>query len=398
MNVPKLRFRGFDSEWDTIDLKNIFNYFSTNSLSREQLSDNGNIKNIHYGDIHRKFPTIVNVEKDVNTYIKDTSYLNKYELCKNGDLIFADASEDYDGIGKVIEVTNIDCDTVSGLHTIMARDIKDIFAPKYKGYYFNSPVIHNQLRVMANGFKVYGISKDNIGKLSAKIPSKEEQIKIAKTLNLLDKKIELQSKKIEDLKLFKKGHNKYIFKNNNQSFTLKDLLIEYNNKTTINNEYEILSSTADGIVFQNEYFNKQAASQDTTGYKIIPRGYITYRSMSDTGKFHFNEQNKVDFGIVSPAYPVFKINGNIVNEKYLLYYMNENKDFENQILSTKEGGTRFALSFTKLLSLNVNLPNKEEQNNFSKIIDTINKKIDLEKRKLDKLNNLKKGLMQNMFV
>ena len=78
--------------------------------------------------------------------------------------------------------------------------------------------------------------------------------------------------------------------------------------------------------------------------------------------------------------------------------MNENKDFENQILSTKEGGTRFALSFTKLLSLNVNLPDKEEQNNFSKIIDTINKKIDLEKRKLDKLNNLKKGLMQNMFV
>lgn len=63
--------------------------------------------------------------------------------------------------------------------------------------------------------------------------------------------------------------------------------MEYNKRTKVNNEYEVLSSTANGIYLQSEYFNKQAASNDTTGYKIIPRGYITYRSMSDTGEFHF---------------------------------------------------------------------------------------------------------------
>ena len=59
-----------------------------------------------------------------------------------------------------------------------------------------------------------------------------------------------------------------------------------------------------GIFLQDEYFDKQTATVDT-GYKIVPRGYFTYRSMSDTGSFTFNIQNIVEKGIVSPAYPVF---------------------------------------------------------------------------------------------
>ena len=144
--------------------------------------------------------------------------VNKYELLKNNDLIFADASEDYEGIGKAVEVINVNNHTISGLHTILARDNLNVFAPMFKGYYFNSPIVHNQIRVLANGFKVYGISKDTINKLNIKIPSIQEQSKIANTLYLLDKKIELQSKKIEDLKLFKKGllkKNYYKIANNN---------------------------------------------------------------------------------------------------------------------------------------------------------------------------------------
>lgn len=174
--------------------------------------------------------------------------------------------------------------------------------------------------------------------------------------------------------------------------------MEYNKRTKVNNEYEVLSSTANGIYLQSEYFNKQAASNDTTGYKIIPRGYITYRSMSDTGEFHFNIQNIVNYGIVSPAYPVFNIDETKVNKNYLIYYMNENKNFINTILSTKEGGTRFALSYSKLLSIKIKIPSREEQDQFASLISDINKKIDLEKLKLDNINSLKKGLMQNMFV
>ena len=212
MNAPKLRFKEFNDDWKKINLKSVFNYYSTNSLSREQLSNSGIIKNIHYGDIHRKFSTIVDINRHVDSFIKDLNYKNKNELCKNYDLIFADASEDYEGIGKAIELINVDFNTVSGLHTILARDVQNSFAPKFKGYYFNSPIIHNQIRVLANGFKVYGISKETINKLNVNIPSKNEQTKIANTLELLDKKIELQSKKIEDLKLLKLELKERLFK------------------------------------------------------------------------------------------------------------------------------------------------------------------------------------------
>ena len=378
-----IRFKEFSNdETKLIKLKDSCSFFSggTPSSSNKDYYT-GNIPFIRSGEIHKN---------DTELRINEIALSNSSaKMVSKGDLLLAL----YGATSGEIDISQINGAINQAILCIRPNDKINKYYLKYKLEKEKDNILKTYLQGGQGN-----LSAEIIKNLSYKFPSINEQTKVSNFLSLLDKKIELQTKKIEDLKLFKKGHNKYIFKNNNQSFTLKDLLIEYNNKTTINNEYEILSSTADGIIFQNEYFNKQAASQDTTGYKIIPRGYITYRSMSDTGEFHFNEQNKVDFGIVSPAYPVFKINGNIVNEKYLLYYMNENKDFENQILSTKEGGTRFALSFTKLLSLNVNLPNKEEQNNFSKIIDTINKKIDLEKRKLDKLNNLKKGLMQNMFV
>ena len=236
MNVPRLRFSKYNEEWNKIDLSNIFSYFSTNSFSREQLDFNGVIKNLHYGDIHKKFGALVDVSNDINTFIKDQNFNNKYELCKENDLIIADASEDYEGIGKATEVINInDNKIVSGLHTIMARDTKNIFSPKFKGYYFNSPAIHNQIRVLANGFKVFGISKDTINSLNAYIPSKDEQKDIADMFQLLDKKIEFQSQKVEALKLYKLCIKEMLFARAVTSETkLSNVLKKWNGKNKNN--------------------------------------------------------------------------------------------------------------------------------------------------------------------
>ena len=380
---PKLRFNEINDEWNKVKIS---------SIVQELKIKTGNTE---------KYPlwslTIENgVTPKTDRY--ERSFLVKkddnYKIVEPNNYVYNPMNAHLGAIARNKSNTTI---SVSGYY--------DIFKINNKNYsfydnYFVSPVMFKQYKLISTGslLEKQRVHYSQFKELEINLPTNKEQVKISNFLSLLDKKIELQSKKIEDLKLFKKGLNKYIFRNNCCNYQLKELLIEYNNKTTNNNEYEILSSTADGIVLQSEYFNKQAASQDTTGYKVVPRGYITYRSMSDTGEFHFNEQKIVDFGIVSPAYPVFEINEKIVNKNYILYYMNENKDFSNQILSTKEGGTRFALSFTKLLSLSVKLPNEEEQENFSKILYSIDKKIIFENDKLIKLNELKKGLMQNMFV
>ena len=402
MLVPKLRFKGFKDEWKEISLKKIFTFFYTNSLSRADLTADGLIKNIHYGDIHQKFNNILDVEKEKLPYINPNIELSiKDNLCQNGDLIFADASEDYEGIGKAIEIINIGNNkVVSGLHTIHARDIESTMSIGFKGYLFNTPIIHNQIRILANGFKVFGISKNDICNLNVRIPNKMEQEKIANLLSLLDKKIELQKRRIEALKIYKRGFIMQILKDDNtnsKNYHISECINIFDKRTTINNQYTILSSTQNGLQIQNDYFNRQTASENNIGYKIIPRNYITYRSMSDTGDFYFNLQNVVDFGIVSPAYPVFRTS-NFVDIHYFLYYLNYSSNMKRQILLNKEGGTRFALSINKLSDIHISLPSYETQINHSYIFRTLDKKINLGEQKLHKLNLLKTSLLQQMFI
>ena len=395
MNAPKLRFKEFNDEWQKISLKNVFEYFSTNSLSREHLFDIGIIKNIHYGDIHRKYSSIVDVENEVETYIKDINYNNKYEYCKDSDLIFADASEDYEGIGKVIELDNIKCNTVSGLHTILARDKQNVFAPMFKGYYFNSPSIHNQIRVLANGFKVYGISKDSIDKLNVNIPEKKEQSKIARTLYLLDKKIELQSQKIEDLKLFKLYTKNQIFKDYDKVFKLKDILVKWNKKNK-NNSVKYVESISNkyGFIAQSDQFeDRNVASKKLNNYYVIEKGVFGYNpSRLNVGSLALKSNNNIS--VVSPLYECFTTNQ---NNEYLLEWFNS-KYFRKKTISKFEGGVRNTLKFSNLCEIEIGLPSSEKQNKYANFFKIFNNKIEIETNKLNKLQGLKKGLMQNMFV
>ena len=262
--------------------------------------------------------------------------------------------------------------------------------PKYLFYSFQN--VNWQKYDESTG--VPSLSSSTIESVECFIPSIDEQIKISNFLSLLDKKIELQTKKIEALKLFKKGLNQRMFSKIGELKSISQYVEEYINKTSVNNQYPILSSTFNGIVIQNEYFNKQAASSKNIGYKIVPRNYITYRSMSDTGEFHFNIQDKVDIGIVSPAYPVFRINN--INVNYFLNYINESYDFKMQIISIKEGGTRYALGFNKFKKLKIKIIDDDEF--YGDFIKKLNEYLLLEGKKLDDLNKLKKGFLQNMFI
>ena len=394
MNVPKLRFKEFNDEWQSINLADIFQYFSTNSFSREQLSESGILKNLHYGDIHRKYNSIVNENKEITSYVKDINYVNKYELLKNNDLIFADASEDHEGIGKAVEVVNVNNNTVSGLHTILARDNSNVFAPMFKGYYFNSPIVHNQIRVLANGFKIYGISKEAINKLNIKIPSIKEQSKIANTFYLFDKKIELQNK-IEDLKLFKLYTKNQIFKDYDEIFKLKDILVKWNKKNK-NNSVKYVESISNkyGFISQSDQFeDRNVASKDLNNYYIIEKGVFGYNpSRLNVGSLALKTNDKVS--VVSPLYECFTTSQ---NNQYLLEWF-DSKYFRKETVSKFEGGVRNTLNFSNLCEIEIGLPTIEKQNMYSRIFKIFNNKIEFEVKKLYKLQELKKGLLQSMFV
>ena len=177
----------------------MLDFFSTNSLSWEQLEYGGTgLLNLHYGLIHNGLPTQIDINDSLLPAIKTGNEPRKFTLCKKGDIAFADASEDTNDVGKVVEF--VDCagkNVVCGLHTIHGRDKLDKTVPGFKGYSFSSKAFHDQIKRIAQGTKVFSISAGNFEEVYVGIPGKEEQKKIAALLSLIDQRISIQNKVIE---------------------------------------------------------------------------------------------------------------------------------------------------------------------------------------------------------
>lgn len=203
--VPRVRFKGFQGEWKEMQFGVAFEYQRNNSLSRAELSDEGIVANIHYGDVLIKYGDCLDVSKDVLTYVKDKKIgmaLYKKGALRNGDVIFADAAED-NTVGKCTEVI---CEEnvciISGLHTIACRPQVEV-VERYLGCSLNSPSFHNQLLPHIQGTKISSISKNALSSTSIFLPSLPEQRAIASYFTALDAQITLQRERLEKLKQIK---------------------------------------------------------------------------------------------------------------------------------------------------------------------------------------------------
>ena len=203
--VPKLRFPQFQGEWEDISFSDLFEILSNNTLSRAELSECGDIKNIHYGDVLIKYGDTLDITSMNIPFVNPLSGTKRNDVfLSDGDVIIADTAED-ETVGKSTEIYNVsDIKVVSGLHTIPCRPKLD-FVSKYLGFYLNSPHFHRQLLSLMQGVKVLSISKSNIATTVIRYPTKQEQQKIAAFLTLLDKRIARQRELVESLKLYKRG-------------------------------------------------------------------------------------------------------------------------------------------------------------------------------------------------
>ena len=176
----------------------MFSYIPNNTLSRANLNnESGEVKSVHYGDILVKYGSVLDVESDKISFITNGNTVDfKNQLLSNGDVIFADTAED-ETVGKAVEVQGIsDVSVVSGLHTMACRPNIN-FAPRYLGYYINSPSYHDQLRTLMQGIKVLAISKTNLSKTVVAFPqSEQEQTVIGQLFNHLDNLITLHQREL----------------------------------------------------------------------------------------------------------------------------------------------------------------------------------------------------------
>ena len=175
---------------------------------------------------------------------------------------------------------------------------------------------------------------------------------------------------------------------------LGTIIVPFTEKVFGDHNYEVLTSSRNGIQRQSEHFaGKQR--HDTDGYNIIPRGYCTYRNRSDDGLFTFNMNNIVDEGIVSKFYPVFTFQN--ANSTFMMEYLNGSPRVRAKLSVLAVGTSQVVLSFETLKETSFYLPIFEEQNRIASLLSALNARIEKQRLLIEHLKKYKRGVSIAIF-
>ena len=394
MNVPKLRFKEFIDEWKKVELDKLYEF--KNGLNGDRSLYGKGVELINVSDIlNNTYITskVINGKININ---EDTLRKNSVEY---GDILFQRSSETFLEIGTSNVYLDNKLVTFSGFVIRGKRKKDNINNPLFINYELKSPTLRKKIIICGSGAQHFNIGQEDLKRITIFLPSIKEQKKIADMLELLDKKIELQTKKIEALKLFKLYIIQNIFNeeklNDFQSVTLEKIL-KPGSKIPVKNISK---------------YEKMTVKLNFKGLAKLE----TKKEMADTRPFYVRNENEIIIGKQnyfngSIAKVTKEFNGcicsnaimsfttiNDVNVDYVLYYLSQ-KNYINRRKFLANGTGQKELSEKEFLKFVIKLPPTQIQNNISKKISCVNDLLLLENKKLIILNNLKKGLLQNLFV
>ena len=244
------------------------------------------------------------------------------------------------------------------------------------------------------------INRDDIALFFCKIPPILEQEKIAETLSIWDSAIEKTENLIEKKEaLFNCYAKRILISGKTSKVLFSDLFKLSSEKNTLNQSYPALSVTKDGVVFQEEYFNKRVASKDTSNYLIARRNTFVFSGLN-FWMGSVDLQTLTDVGIISPAYKVFTINSDLISFEYAHFLIRSNYMKKLLMDSSIVGASivRRNLDMDNLLNSAIELPTLEQQSKIVEQLSIIQKDIELNKMLLNQYKLQKQGLMQKLLT
>ena len=393
MNVPKIRFPKYNYEW---------NYEPLNKYVERIVRKNKNKESDLVLTISAQYGLV-----DQCTFFNrnvSSSNLDGYYLLYKGDFAYNKSYSNGYPWGAVKRLNLYDKGVVSSLY--ICFNTNNLINSDYLQHYFETNKWYSQISsISVEGARNHGllnIAVNDFFNTEHFFPKIDEQKDIAKFLNLLDKKIELQSKKIEDLKLFKLKifdeltKNITEFKKIGEIGTLKNGYAFKNNKYDENGIYNILTiSNVNGDKYISTSFKNKYTDipSDIQKHQILKFEDILISLTGNVGRVSYNTGEN---NLLNQRVGLLELNDSEIKQ-YIFYIINNIK-FENEMINCGQGAAQLNISKYDVENYSVPYPPKEQQIKISKILDCISKKIQLEKNKLDELSELKKGFMQNMFV
>lgn len=412
LKVPNLRFKGFTDYWEQRKLGEVTTSLKSYSLTRKyETIDTTGYKYIHYGDIHTgKAKKIDNPDK-LPSIIK-----GNYFTLDNGDIVVADASEDYQGIADAAILLNKNMfSIVAGLHTIAFRPNNKLLSSLFAYYTLQTSNFKHYGYRVGTGLKVFGISNAAFFNYSSFYPTFMEQQIISKLLNLVERLITLQQRKLELLKQLKKGFLQKMFaeKNNKQpvlrfkgfhdDWEQRKLgeIVEWSKGSGLSKDALNIQGIGVPVIHYADLYKFNSVQKEVIHWTMndigtkIPENNLLF-PMSDVTPDGLARTSTVLQSNVKAGGDVLiaKLNKDILST-FMSYQINRNK---NQILPLVTGTTVRHINSKSLSTLKVTVPGKNEQKYVGSILMRFDSLIALHQRKQNHLKLLKKSLLQQMFM
>ena len=324
--------------------------------------------------------------------------LSGYYLLYNGDFAYNKSySNDY-AWGAVKRLDKYEKGCLSSLYFIFRPT--DKVDSDYLTHYFETNKWHKGISDIAGeGARNHGLlnmSVDDYFSTKHYLPTLPEKRKIADFLNLIVKRIEVQNKIIEDLKVLKKELCNKVF-SSSEYVRLGDYITEITTRNKANSCDNVLSvSNKMGFIKQSEQFeDRTVASEDKRNYKVVTEGCFAYNpARINVGSIALLETQKV--GIISPMYVCFKTSNELIADYLKFYY--QSAIFFKELHKKLEGSVRQCLTYENMCEIQIPYVNVEQQRKIATALKEFTTRIVLEEQYLRALQRQKAYFLNAMFI
>ena len=326
--------------------------------------------------------------------------LSNYYLLSKGEFAYNKSYSDGYPLGAIKRLDRYDAGVLSSLYICFVP--KPYMSSDYLVQYFESTKWNQVVKdISGEGARNHGLLNVPVTgffETQHYIPKRDEQEKLGAFLTLIEKRIATQSKIIEELMTLGSALTEKCSRQAGTLFSLADILEETDERSTVVNQYQVLSSTVKGIFSQKEYFNKDIASEDNKGYKVLRRGNVVL-SPQNLWMGNINYNNRFDVGIVSPSYKIYSIKKGF-NPTFIAALLKTKRALYEYMLASEQGASvvRRNLNVEAFMGITFRIPNAYQQEVLSKAIAAIDSKLSNELAIFEQLQLQKGSLLENMFI
>ncbi|EAC9871039.1 restriction endonuclease subunit S [Listeria monocytogenes] len=395
-SVPVIRFKGFSEAWEQRKLGAVAEYYD------------GTHQTPKYTEYGVPFVSVENINnlKGTNKYISEQNFKSQFKIKPQKNDIFMTRIT----AGIIGDTAIITDNKPLAYYVSLALIRPNNIIPSYLEKYFNSLHFKNELhkRIIHTAFPKK-INLSEIGKCMVSFPlNKYEQEKIGTFFKQLDHTIALHQRKLDALKLMKKGFLQQMFPkieadipeirfaDFDGKWEQRKLGEIFNERSERSADGELISVTINsGVVKASKLEKKDNSSFDKSNYKVVKKGDIAYNSMRMwQGASGYSSYD----GILSPAYTVIYPRKDI--DTIFIAYMFKKIDMIQTFQRNSQGLTSdtWNLKFPSLSTIKIKIPANDEQIKITNLFQKLEYTSILHQNQIEMLKKVKKAYLQTMFI